>query len=175
MVSFTTAATVSLVAFASLIEPSIQGVTALRIGAQVVGGALASGNGNNHRRDAPPAGGKDVNTQPFAQCLSDVHNDGTKLFLHKTDHSAMLTPVPESCILAANAVNKQPNIKKIEETQGKITVVGENSIKLTGVEGEVQKMLENAAKKDTGKPVGGAAAGAKPEGQPKGDATPKAN
>lgn len=85
----------------------------------------------------------------------------------------MLTPVPNSCVLAANSVNEQANIAEIEKTQGKITVVGKNSIKLTGVEGEVQKMLENAANKDTGKPAGGAAAGAKPQGQPKGAAQPK--
>lgn len=180
MVSFTTAATVSLVAFASLIEPSIQAAAALRIGAQVVGGALASGGSNNKQNKrattaAEPAVGAADGTGAFAQCISDVHASGkTRLFLHKETHDAVMTPMPPSCIEAANNVNGMKNIAQIEATQGKIEVVGKDTFKLTGVTGQVQELLEKAAKKGTGKPAGAATGASQAQGgaAPKGGAVP---
>jgi hypothetical protein len=177
MVSFTTAATVSLFAVATMIQPSIQGA-ALRIGADVLGGVLGGGGGDSsssNKRSAPAVSTANIPT--FNQCLTDVHSAGTRLFLHKVDKTAMLTPVPQSCIDAANEYNALPNIADLEKTEGKIEVVGTNTLKLSGVAGQVQQLLEQSGTVTGHKGAASKTASHHPKGtashHPKGTAKPQ--
>lgn len=175
MVSFSAPATVALIAIAGLIEPTlggfIVGAAARGIARSVAGNAASSAvqdhENKKHSRDAPAIPSiPGVPTELVNQCLSDAKAQGMKLFLNKQDHSAMLENVPESCIEAVNKYNALPNISELEKTEGKVEVVGKDALKVTGAEGEVQKLLESAGVQQPGDAPGAA--------QPNTSATPAA-
>lgn len=155
MVSFTSTATFTLIAFAALIEPSIQGSSLLTVGGKILGGVIsgsASSNNNNQRRESLAADLKvsGVPEDIFHECLNTVKTQPPRLFVNHKDKTAKLTNVPDICITAANRFNQLPNITAIEKTEGKITVKGKE-LHLSGVEGQVQQLLEKSSNKSNTK------------------------
>lgn len=156
MVSFTSTATVTFIAFAALIQPSIAASTLIKAGGRLIGGvvsgATSSSNNNNQRRDAFAADLKNsgVPEDIFHECINTVKTQPPRLFVNHKDNAAKLTNVPDICITAANRFNQLPNITSIEKTEGKITVKGKE-LHFSGVEGEVKKLLEKSSNKGSTK------------------------
>ena len=138
MVSFTTVATASLVAFATLIEPTLGAAAAARVGASLVGSALSSGGGKNKRADS--AAEKQLESN-FATCLSNLHQD-LPTMTYNADRSVDMGNLPEPCMLEVEAYNNQTNIKELEATHGRIIIKGPSAIHMDKIPADLHTLLE---------------------------------
>lgn len=163
MVSFTTVATVGLVAFSSLIEPTLGAAAAVRVGASLVGSAIG-GNKKNNKREVESAAEKQLESN-FATCLSTLHQNGPTM-TYNADRSVDMGKLPESCMHEVEAYNNQTNIKELDATHGRIIIKGSDAIHMDQIPEDLHKLLEEKLGKPGSKPDSKAAAAPKPAPKP---------
>jgi hypothetical protein len=139
MVSFTTVASASLIAFAALIEPTLGMGVAVRAGASLVGSALTSG-GSSHKRAEENAAAKQLDSN-FATCLSTIQTERPTM-TYNADRSVDMGNLPESCMHEVEAYNNQTNIKDLDATHGRILVKSTNSIHMDQIPADLHALLE---------------------------------
>lgn len=137
MVSFTTVATASLVAFTALIEPTLGGAVVARVGASVVGNVLGS-SGNKNKRESESAKQLESN---FATCLSNLHQD-IPTMTYNADRSVDMGNLPATCMQEVEAYNNQTNIKDLDATHGRILIKGPSTIHMDQLPADIHTLLE---------------------------------
>jgi hypothetical protein len=165
MVSFTTVATVSLVAFSSLIEPALAGAEAVRVGVSVLGSLGGSNNKKSSKRaeSAVASAGEKQLQSNFATCLSNLHED-IPTMTYNADRSVDMGKLPISCMHEVEAYNNQTNIEAMDATHGRIIVKSSNSIHMDQLPADLHKLLEEKlGAPGSKKPVANAPAKAAPK------------
>jgi hypothetical protein len=170
MVSFTTVATAGLVAFSTLIEPTIGAGAVIRAGASLVGGAMSSSS-NKGKREVESAAEKQLESN-FASCMSNLHSEPPTM-KYNADRSVDMGNLPEACMHEVHAYNNQTNIKDLDATHGRIIIKDHNSIHMDQIPADLHKLLEEKLGKPGSKGPKTEPAAPKAATTPKEPATPK--
>lgn len=166
MVSFSTIATVSLVAFTSLIEPTLGASAVVRVGASLLGSA---GGSNNKREES--AAMKQLDSG-FATCLSNLHANKPTME-YNADRSVDMGKLPTACMHEVETYNNQTNIKEMDATHGRIIISGPDSIHMDQIPADLHQLLEEKLGKPGAKKAAAAKKPAAGAAAPKASAAPK--
>lgn len=180
MVSFKNASIVAISVLA-MSQEAFALSTALKVGAQLVGGVLGS-SGSQQRRDTPATGGlnnADFASLPpvFKNCITELHdNPKHEIKLNKQTKDAQMSGLPAVCMQAGESYINSTEAKTSSE---KLTKINDNTFQFSGVSDIVNQLLQadgagNGTAGAAPKKSGDEKSGGKKSGEPKKDSKPAA-
>jgi hypothetical protein len=138
MVSFNSPSAVAVISFVAMIQPSLSASVAVRLGTSLLTSAIGNSGNKNSRSETVPQ----QLQSGFADCLNKLH-EVPPTMIYNNDKTVVMGHLPEVCIQEVHAYNNQTNIKALEKTQGRTTVINSTAIHLDSMPGDLHTLLES--------------------------------